>query len=142
MEKLSILLLGNEDRDIFTRLFEEGKFESDMMVAEDTANPEECLNAQWVLPDVVVIKLKNMQQDLRTIETIRNNKRFDTVILLVYSESIDAGFEEQVFLAGANIFIQKIDEIQFKRKTGYILSVIWQYIADGFNKETFMLMVN
>ena len=142
MEKLNVLLLGSEDKEMLLELFEAGNIESDIIAFSDNRALEDYLALQWVMPDVIFIKIEEAAVGTGLIADIRKDCRYDSIIIVAYAENPAEGLDEEVFIAGANVYIRKESDPDFRKKIFYILGVIWQYIADGFNKETFMLMVN
>lgn len=79
---------------------------------------------------------------LECLSEIRSNPKFDYLTTVIYSENVSPAEEEEIFIAGANVFMKKPDNYRdMKKRVADIISVTWQYYTAGLNKNNFIMKV-
>ena len=79
---------------------------------------------------------------IECLQEIKSDQKFDSMTTIVYSENLSPEEEEEIFVAGANIFMKEPDNyIDMKKKVTDIISITWQYHTSGLNKNNFIMKV-
>jgi|GEM_PF-4353394 len=97
---------------------------------------------RYQMPHVLFFDLSNKDNNcIDGIKTIRDDKRYKNVSIVVYDANA-ALTDEESFVAGANIYIQKTpNPFELKKVLKKVVNINWQYSAGKFNRETYFLSV-
>ncbi|MES2864191.1 MAG: response regulator [Bacteroidota bacterium] len=145
MEKDFIhIILADDDEDdrlFFTDAFEELKISTKVQTCNDGVELMEYLNKDdSVLPNVLFLDLNMpMKNGIECLHEIKADKRFDDIIIAIYSTSSSEEHIEETFICGANIYIKKPSDFnELKRVLSYVVTLNWQYHTSGLNKDNFL----
>lgn len=76
---------------------------------------------------------------LSEIVSIRNDKQNRNLSIVVY-DSKETLCDEQIFIAGANIYIKKSSNVfELKKVLKKVINMNWHFESGKFNRETFFL---
>ncbi len=145
MEKDFIhIILADDDEDdrlFFTDAFEELKISTKVQTCNDGVELMEYLNKDdSVLPNVLFLDLNMpMKNGIECLHEIKADKRFDDIIIAIYSTSSSEEHIEETFICGANIYIKKPSDFsELKKVLSYVVTLNWQYHTSGLNKDNFL----
>ena len=145
MEKEYIhIILADDDEDdrmFFTDAFEELKISTKVQTCNDGVELMEYLNKEdSILPNVLFLDLNMpMKNGIECLYEIKANKRFDDIVIAIYSTSSSEEHIEETFICGANIYIKKPSDFnELKRVLSYVVTLNWQYHTSGLNKDNFL----
>lgn len=145
MEKDFIhIILADDDEDdrmFFTDAFEELKISTKVQTCNDGVELMNYLNKDdSVLPNVLFLDLNMpMKNGIECLHEIKADKRFDDIIIAIYSTSSSEEHIEETFICGANIYIKKPSDFsELKRVLSYVVTLNWQYHTSGLNKDNFL----
>ena len=145
MEKEYIhIILADDDEDdrlFFTDAFDELKITTKVQTCNDGVELMEYLNKDdSVLPNVLFLDLNMpMKNGIECLHEIKADKRFDDIIIAIYSTSSSEEHIEETFICGANIYIKKPSDFsELKRVLSYVVTLNWQYHTSGLNKDNFL----
>ena len=80
-----------------------------------------------------------MKNGIECLHEIKADKRFDDIIIAIYSTSSSEEHIEETFICGANIYIKKPSDFsELKRVLSYVVTLNWQYHTSGLNKDNFL----
>jgi DNA-binding NarL/FixJ family response regulator len=78
---------------------------------------------------------------LTEIITVRNDKKNKDLPIVVYDPKA-ALCDEEIFIAGANIYIKKSSDIfELKKVLKKVINMDWYFESEKFNRETFFVSV-
>lgn len=142
-EYIHIILADDDedDRMFFSDAFEELKINTKVQTCNDGVELMKCLNdEERVLPHVLFLDLNMpMKNGIECLEEIKANKRFDDIIIAIYSTSSSEEHIEETFIKGANIYIKKPSDFnELKKVLSYVVTLNWQYHTSGLNKDNFL----
>ncbi len=145
MEKEYIhIILADDDEDdrlFFTDAFDELKISTKVQTCNDGVELMNYLNKDdSVLPNVLFLDLNMpMKNGIECLHEIKSDKRFDDIIIAIYSTSSSEEHIEETFICGANIYIKKPSDFsELKRILSYVVTLNWQYHTSGLNKDNFL----
>jgi CheY-like chemotaxis protein len=145
MEKDFIhIILADDDEDdrlFFTDAFEELKINTKVQTCNDGVELMNYLNKdESVLPNVLFLDLNMpMKNGIECLNEIKANKRFDDIVIAIYSTSSSEEHIEETFIKGANIYIKKPSDFnELKKVLSYVVTLNWQYHTSGLNKDNFL----
>lgn len=97
-------------------------------------------NEDSILPHVLFLDLNMpMKNGIECLDEIKANKRFNDIIIAIYSTSSSEEHIEETFIKGANIYIKKPSDFnELKRVLSYVVTLNWQYHTSGLNKDNFL----
>jgi CheY-like chemotaxis protein len=76
----------------------------------------------------------------QSLGAIRRDPKFNDTCIAVYTTESAEDKITGMFIAGANIYIEKPETaVQFEKIIRQIVSVNWQYVVDGLDREKFVL---
>lgn len=139
-EKINILLLENraEVLKLFKEVFNEVKINITTITAAKNYTLSEALHQTAVVPDLVFINASQEDGLIPALQGLRRKNRLHNIIVAAYSGSREDA--EGLLTAGANIHIlYNKDHTVLKKSICTALKLSWQYIADGLDKENFMV---
>lgn len=134
----------DDDRQFFKEAFEDieikhhiSLFNNGVLLMEYLTNPEN------PLPDIIFLDLNMpMKSGKDCLKEIRNIPRLKSITVAIYSTSSADKDIEDTFISGANVYICKpVDFNTLKKTLKNVISVNWQYIVDGLNKDSFILSI-
>ncbi|RZJ70530.1 MAG: response regulator [Flavobacterium sp.] len=134
----------SDDRSLFTDAFQKVKtIATSLQIFEDGVELLENLEKVEELPHIIFLDLNMPKKSgIECLREIRQNHRFDSVSIAIYSTSNRARDVEETFSLGANVYIHKPSNFdELKRVLKYVLKMNWQFHLAGMNKETFFLNV-
>ena len=130
-----------DDRLFFTDAFDELKINTKVQTCSDGVELMDYLNKEdSILPNVLFLDLNMpMKNGLECLHEIKANKRFDDIVIAIYSTSSSEEHIEETFICGANIYIKKPSDFNELKKTlTYVVTLNWQYHTSGLNKDNFL----
>lgn len=139
------IMLADDDEDdrlFFKEAFEEVKIDFSLTTFNDGAQLMAHLSQDGnTLPDIIFLDLNMPRKSgIECLKEIRNNEKLKNISVAIYSTSSSEQDIEDTFNSGANVYIRKPNDFSMLKK---ILSDVvhnnWQYITDGFNKDSFIL---
>ena len=142
INKLHIYLAEDDqdDRLFFKEVFTTLKMDYELIMCEDGLKLLESLKTAAILPHIIFLDLSMPGKDgLECLTEIKKDSRLKDITVAIYSSSA-ASRQDEMFLAGANVYIKKQNDIENLRKIlSEVIYINWQYITDGMDKESFML---
>jgi CheY-like chemotaxis protein len=131
-----------DDRLVFQEAFEEVKIKYNLTTFSDGNRLMHHLaDDNNPLPDIIFLDLNMPRKSgMECLKEIRTNERIKDISVAIYSTSSSEKDIEDTFVAGANVYIQKPNDFdELKRILTNVIHINWQYIIDGFNKDSFIL---
>lgn len=143
VEKLHIVLAEDDidDRNFFKSVICNIKIQHTLECFEDGIELINHLNNTDTLPHIIFLDL-NMpgKSGLECLKEIRANSNLRDIGIAIYSNSSSLEHQEETFIAGANVYIKKPNDINILRKIiSDVIYINWQYVTDGLNRENFMI---
>ena len=138
------IILADDDEDdclFFTDAFSELKISTKVQTCNDGVELMDYLKKEdSILPNVLFLDLNMpMKNGIECLDEIKADKRFDDVIIAIYSTSSSEEHIEETFVKGANIYIKKPNDFnELKKVLSYVVTLNWQYHTSGFNKDNFL----
>jgi CheY-like chemotaxis protein len=143
MEKIKIILA---DRDMDTRIFFSEVFNSlkvpnTYTMYDSRAQLIEYLNSTSEPPNLIFLNTDQYNVNgLECLRLIRKDPKFSDTCVAVYANRSTEDKLTDIFIAGANIYIERPGETEhFEKIISQVISINWQYIVDGLDREKFML---
>lgn len=142
-EYIHIILADDDedDRMFFTDAFDELKINTKVQTCNDGVELMNYLNKEdSILPNVLFLDLNMpMKNGIECLHEIKADKRFDDIVIAIYSTSSSEEHIEETFICGANIYIKKPSDFnELKRVLSYVVTLNWQYHTSGLNKDNFL----
>ena len=142
-EYIHIILADDDedDRMFFKDAFDELKINTKVQTCNDGVELMNYLNKEdSVLPNILFLDLNMpMKNGIECLYEIKADKRFDDIVIAIYSTSSSEEHIEETFVNGANIYIKKPDDFnELKRVLSYVVTLNWQYHTSGLNKDNFL----
>lgn len=142
-EKINIVLAEKDvnTRIFFSEIFSSLKMPSSYTIFEDGKQLLEYLDSTFEPPHLVFLSTDPYNVDgLECLRLIRKDRKFNDTCLAVYSVQTIENKLTDIFIIGANIYIEKPDTTEhFEKIIRQVISINWQYIIDGLDREKFML---
>lgn len=138
------IILADDDEDdrlFFTDAFDELKINTKVQTYNDGVELMNYLNKDdSVLPNVLFLDLNMpMKNGIECLHEIKADKRFNDIVIAIYSTSSSEEHIEETFIKGANIYIKKPNDFnELKRVLSYVVTLNWQYHTSGLNKDNFL----
>lgn len=146
MQKDFILItLADDDEDdrlFFTDAFEELKINTVVNTVNDGVALMNFLNApETILPNIIFLDLNMpLKSGIECLKEIKANPKFKDIVIAIYSTSSSEEDIENTFVLGANIYIKKPSHFgKLKEVLSEVVTLNWQYITSGLNKDNFLL---
>ncbi len=139
------IMLADDDEDdrlFFKEAFEEVKVEHKITTFVDGVQLMNHLQQpENPLPDIIFLDLNMPRKSgVECLKEIRADQRLKEITVAIYSTSSSEQDIEDTFVSGANIYIRKPNDFSMLKKVlSDVVLINWQYITDGFNKDSFIL---
>lgn len=144
-KEFTYIVLADDDEDdrfLFTEAFEELKIKNKVATFKDGIELMAYLEQpDNELPDLLFLDLNMPKKSgMECLREIKANKRFNDIIVAIYSTSSSEEDIENTFVLGANIYIKKPNDFEeLKKALSEVVTTNWQYHTSGLNKENFLL---
>jgi len=142
-DKVNIILAEDDldDRLFFTAAFKKLKMQHSLTICEDGDELMNSLAAAETLPHIIFLDISMPgKSGMQCLKELRANERFRNLTIAIYSSYADARHQEEAFLAGANVYIRKTNDVATLQKIlCEVIYINWQYVMDGLNKENFIM---
>lgn len=146
MQKDFILItLADDDEDdrmFFTDAFEELKINTVVNTVNDGVALMDFLNAEeTILPNIIFLDLNMpLKSGIECLKEIKADSKFKDIVIAIYSTSSSEEDIENTFVLGANIYIKKPSHFEkLKDALSEVVTLNWQYITSGLDKDNFLL---
>lgn len=139
------IMLADDDEDdrlFFKEAFEEVKVEHRITTFVDGVQlMNHLMQPENQLPDIIFLDLNMPRKSgVECLKEIRADERLKEITVAIYSTSSSEQDIEDTFVSGANVYIRKPNDFTMLKKVlSDVVLINWQYITDGFNKDSFIL---
>lgn len=139
------IILADDDQDdrlFFTDAFEELKITTKVKTFKDGVYLMDYLNENDSdLPNILFLDLNMPRKSgIECLKEIKQNQKFNDVVIAIYSTSASEEDIENTFITGANIYIKKPNDFKtLKNILSEVVTINWQYHTNGLNKDNFLL---
>ena len=144
-KKLNITLADDDedDRYFFELAFSEARMDIKLKMVQDGQELMQALQSTPELPDIVFLDLNMPRKNgMECLREIRGSSILKELIVIIYSTSNNPSDVEDAFIAGANTYIIKPSDFQqLKKILSNVVSLSWQYLLMGMDKEHFILKI-
>lgn len=143
---LYILLTDDDegDRLVFKEILDDMNIDTIVETANNGEQLMEILeNEDNVLPDLLFLDLNMPHKNgIECLKEIRNNEKYDDVLIAIYSTSASESDIETTFREGANIYITKPGDFEnLKKVLTRAVTVTRQNQTKDFNRGNFVLKI-
>lgn len=131
-----------DDRFLFLEAFDELKIKTKVDTFNDGVFLMDYLNKDdAVIPQILFLDLNMPRKTgIECLKEIRNQSRFKDLAIAIYSTSSSEEDIEDTFVCGANVYIKKPSDFKsLKKILSNVVTLNWQYHANGLNKDNFLL---
>jgi len=133
-----------DDRMFFTDAFDELKINTKVKTFKDGVYLMDFLNKHGKpVPHILFLDL-NMPRKcgMTCLQELRQDKRFDSIAVAIYSTSAAEEDIENTFVQGANVYIKKPSDFKsLKKILATVVALNWQYHTNSLNRENFLLRI-
>jgi CheY-like chemotaxis protein len=145
-EALHIIMADDNenDRHFFSEALHDIKVKTILTFVDDGSQLMDHLNTPGNrLPHVVFLDLNMPRKNgMECLAEIRKNNKLKDLVVVIYSADASDDKVEEAFINGANIYIQKPNDLPtMKNSLSQVISLNWQYHTLGLKKENFLLKV-
>lgn len=144
-EYLNVILADHNEGNLilFKNILHEFKIQAKVMTFCNGRDMMNYLKENSVVSEVLFMNYYlPLKSSMECLQEIKSDQKFDTMTTVIYSEKLSAEEEEEVFITGANIFMEEPDNYRdMKKKVTEIISISWQYHTSGLNKNNFIMKV-
>ncbi|WP_027380032.1 hypothetical protein [Chryseobacterium daeguense] len=145
-EYLNVVVIDRDESNavLFKKIFKEVRVANKLQIQNSYKDFINSMNrAEAVVHEILFIDFENSDENIfDCLEGIRADSRFDNMIIAVFSRQITTADEEELFVKGANILMEIIDnDDDMKKSVNEIMTVNWQYHTSGLNKNNFIMKV-
>lgn len=139
------IMLADDDEDdrlFFKEAFDEVKVDHSITTFVDGVQlMNHLMQPENPLPDIIFLDLNMPRKSgVECLKEIRADKRLKEITVAIYSTSSSEQDIEDTFVSGANVYIRKPNDFTMLKKVlSDVVLINWQYITDGFNKDSFIL---
>ncbi len=139
------IMLADDDEDdrlFFKEAFEEVIVDHTITTFNDGVQlMNYLLKPENAIPDIIFLDLNMPRKSgVECLKEIRGDQRLKEITVAIYSTSSSEQDIEDTFVAGANVYIRKPNDFSMLKKVlSDVVQINWQYITDGFNKDSFIL---
>lgn len=132
-----------DDRYFFELAFSEARMDIKLRMVQDGQELMQALQSTPELPDIVFLDLNMPRKNgMECLREIRGSSILKELIVIIYSTSNNPSDVEDAFIAGANTYIIKPSDFQqLKKILSNVVSLSWQYLLMGMDKEHFILKI-
>ncbi|GAA5095484.1 hypothetical protein GCM10023210_28300 [Chryseobacterium ginsengisoli] len=143
-EYLNVILTDSDEgiHILFKNVFQDLKINIKVRSFYDGKNLMNYLNdKESSVPEILFVNYDIPEKSsLECLSEIKSNFKFDNMVTAIYSSRLSADEEEDVFLKGANVFMQQPDNYKdLKKSLTEIVIINWQYHTSGLNKNNFIM---
>lgn len=143
-EYLNVILTDPDEgiHILFKNVFQDLKIGIKVRSFYDGKNLMNYLNdKESSVPEILFVNYDIPEKSsLECLSEIKSNFKFDNMVTAIYSSRLSADEEEDVFLKGANVFMQQPDNYKdLKKSLTEIVIINWQYHTSGLNKNNFIM---
>lgn len=144
--KLQIALADDDedDRQLFLKAMGNLKISTELSLHRDGQHLMDYLyNHIHDLPEVIFLDLNMPVKDgMQCLKEMRNDSRFNDIMIAIYSTSSSEKDIEETFINGANIFINKPNDFsKLKESIAKVIELNWQYQTSQLDKDNFLLRI-
>lgn len=142
MEKLKIYLADDDtdDTEIFQEAFGELDSGNELKIFNNGLELIDHLDSSDEIPDIIFLDLNMpLMPGLETLKMIRNNERYGSLCVVIYSTSSAEKDIEDTLAAGANIYIHKpADYRALKQTISKVMKIDRQFRSGELDRDNFM----
>ncbi|AWW32018.1 response regulator [Echinicola strongylocentroti] len=146
-QKTIRILLADDDEDD-RMMFRDAIMKVPLKTQVETVNDgvellQYLANSSRDLPHILFLDLNMPRKNgLECLKEIRSKENLRDLSVAIYSTSNAEKDVEEAFVSGANIYINKPNDFGcLKKVLTKVLSVNWQYVTSGMDRDTFLLSV-
>jgi len=144
--KLQIALADDDedDRQLFLKAMGNLKISTELSLFEDGQQLMDYLHSSLQdLPEVIFLDLNMpVKGGMECLKEMRNDSRFNDIMIAIYSTSSSEKDIEETFINGANIFINKPNDFgKLKESIAKVIELNWQYQTSQLDKDNFLLRI-
>lgn len=139
------VMLADDDEDdrlFFTDAFNELEIHKKVQTYRDGVELMNYLNLDdAILPQVLFLDLNMPRKNgIECLHELKSNNKFKDIAIAIYSTSSRKEHIDETFSNGANIYIKKPSDFNtLKRVLSDVVTINWQYLTSGLNKESFFI---
>ncbi|MBL7882181.1 MAG: response regulator [Chryseobacterium gambrini] len=143
---LNVFLIEDDEgkRIFFENIFTDSK----IAITTNTFHNVKCVmdllgEEDILVPEMVWINKSILEKDnSEFLSEIKSDVKFNTMVILIYSENFKNDEEDDFLVKGANILMKLPDNYKdMKKIVNEIITINWQYHTSGFNKNNFIMKV-
>ncbi|MCY1660599.1 MULTISPECIES: response regulator [Chryseobacterium] len=143
---LNVFLIEDDEgkRIFFENIFTDSK----IAITTNTFHNVKCVmdllgEEDILVPEMVWINKSILEKDnSEFLSEIKSDVKFNTMVILIYSENFKNDEEDDFLVKGANILMKLPDNYKdMKKIVSEIITINWQYHTSGFNKNNFIMKV-
>ncbi|MCQ4141540.1 MULTISPECIES: response regulator [Chryseobacterium] len=143
---LNVFLIEDDEgkRIFFENIFTDSK----IAITTNTFHNVKCVmdllgEEDILVPEMVWINKSILEKDnSEFLSEIKSDVKFNTMVILIYSEKFKNDEEDDFLVKGANILMKLPDNYKdMKKIVSEIITINWQYHTSGFNKNNFIMKV-
>lgn len=143
---LNVFLIEDDEgkRIFFENIFTDSK----IAITTNTFHNVKCVmdllgEEDILVPEMVWINKSILEKDnSEFLSEIKSDVKFNTMVILIYSENFKNDEEEDFLVKGINVIMKLPDNYtDMKKKVSEIIAINWQYHTSGFNKNNFIMKV-
>lgn len=130
-----------DDRKLFEEVVKDLPYLVHLTMARDGDETIKVLLQLTHLPDVLFLDLNMpIKNGLDCLNEIKKNSKIKSIPVIIFSTSSYPGAINQVYDAGAHLYIRKPNDfLNFKRSIQYVLSIRWRGNISQPPKDEFVL---
>ncbi len=143
---LNLFLIEDDEgkRIFFENIFTDSK----IAITTNTFHNVKCVmdflgEEDILVPEMVWINKSILEKEnSEFLSEIKSDVKFNTMVILIYSENFKNDEEDDFLVKGANILMKLPDNYKdMKKIVSEIITINWQYHTSGFNKNNFIMKV-
>lgn len=141
---LNIILVEEDEgkRIFFENIFKDSK----IAVKANTFQSIKCIMDLLSEQDISVPEMLWINKDMiqkgahEILSELKSDAKFNTMIIVIYSENFKNQDEEEFLVRGANIVMKLPENYKdMKKVVNEIITINWQYYTSGFNRNNFIM---
>ncbi len=145
-DPLYIVLADDDEADrlLFVEALDELEIKSKVHIVKNGMQLTEYLsNKNTLLPHVIFLDLNMpLKNGMECLKEIRKNKKFNEILIAIYSTSASENDINETFRCGANVYINKPSDFNvLKQLLNKVVTATFLYEADSFDKSNFLLRI-
>ncbi|PVV50715.1 response regulator [Chryseobacterium sp. HMWF035] len=143
---LNVFLIEDDEgkRIFFENIFTDSKIAITTNTFHNVKSVMDLLGEEDIfVPEMVWINKSILEKDnSEFLSEIKSDVKFNTMVILIYSENFKNDEEDDFLVKGANILMKLPDNYKdMKKIVSEIITINWQYHTSGFNKNNFIMKV-